>query len=140
MRVEVATSAPRIGAVERTRRVDLPIYALTALVLGLGFFRLGTKSVWLDESISVERATTQGIQAMLTGQGGNMGLHTFLLDFWIKAVGESETAIRSLSVLCAALCVPALYLVGRRLFDRRTGLVAAVLLAPNAFFLRFHEI
>jgi mannosyltransferase len=35
--------------------------------------------------------------------------------------------------------VPAVYLVDRRLFDRRTGLVAAVLLAPNAFLLQWAQ-
>jgi mannosyltransferase len=140
MRAEIATPVPRIGLAERARRVDLPICALTALVLGLGFFRLGTKSIWLDEATSVDRATTQGIGAMLTGRGDNMGLHSFLLHFWIRAFGEGETAIRSLSVLPAALCVPAVYLVARRLFDRRTGLVAAVLLASNAFLAQWAQV
>jgi mannosyltransferase len=121
------------------RRVNLPVSALTALVLALGFAHLGAKSVWLDESISVGQATKQGVWVTLTGRGDNMGLHSFLLHVWIKAFGESEIAIRSLSVFFAALCVPAVYLAGRRLFDRRAGLVAAVLLAPNAFFVQWAQ-
>ena len=139
VRLEVATAAPRTGVAASARRVNLPVSALTALVLGLGFVHLGAKSVWLDESISVGQATKQGVWVTLTGRGDNMGLHSFLLHFWIKAFGESEIAIRSLSVFFAALCVPAVYLTGRRLFDRRAGLVAAVLLAPNAFFLQWAQ-
>lgn len=139
MQIEVASAAPRSAVGARARHVGpLAVCGLTGLVLGLGFFRLGDKSIWLDEAASLVRARTESIWESLAAQS-NMGLHTFLLHFWIRVFGESETAIRSLSVLFAALCVPAVYLVGRRLFDRHVGLVGAVLLTPNAFFLSWAQ-
>jgi mannosyltransferase len=138
VRLELATVARGVGAARYARRVDVPVCALAAITLSLGFVHLGTKSLWLDEAIGVERATNQGVWAALF-RGGNMGLYTFLLHFWIRVFGDSETASRSLSVCFAALCVPAVFLVGRRLFDSRTGLVAVVLLVPNAFFLAWAQ-
>jgi hypothetical protein len=110
---------------------------LTAAVLVLGFVHLGAKSVWLDEATGLDQARHEAVASLVHGR--NMGLHVFLLGIWIRLFGESETAIRSLSVVCAALCVPAVYLLGRRLFDERAGLLAAVLLVPNAFFLRWAQ-
>ena len=60
-----------------------------------------------------------------------MALYHVLLNSWISALGSSEATIRMLSVLFAVMTVPALYAVGARLFSRRVGVVAAVLLALN---------
>ena len=61
----------------------------------------------------------------------NMAVYHVLLNGWISALGSSEATIRMLSVLFAVMTVPALYAVGARLFSRRVGVVAAVLLALN---------
>jgi mannosyltransferase len=95
----------------------------------------GERGLWLDEAGSVYWARSQKARTMLSGRGGNMGLYTCLLHFWIKVFGESETAVRSLSVMLGAPSVPAVYVVGRQLFDDRTGLLAALLLALDPYFL-----
>ena len=67
-----------------------------------------------------------------------MSLYHVLLHAWLN-VGESEFAVRALSLLFAAAAPPTLYLLVRRLFDTRTAVVAAVLLAVNAYFLRYAQ-
>ena len=47
--------------------------------------------------------------------------------------------MRSLSVLFAAMTIPAVYAVGARLFGRPAGLIAALLVALNAFLLRYAQ-
>src|SRR5713101_2010539 len=54
-------------------------------------------------------------------------LHAAILWVTVRAVGSSELAIRLPSIVAGTLVVPMLYLAGRELFDRRTGLIAAVL-------------
>ena len=63
---------------------------------------------------------------------GNMTLYYFLLREWIH-LGDSEFMVRSLSVLFSVLTIPAMYGLGKRLFDRATGLTAAALLSVHSF-------
>jgi mannosyltransferase len=68
----------------------------------------------------------------------NMSLYFFLLRFW-RLAGESEVVIRSLSVAAGAATIPALYLLGRRLFSSRVGLVAAFLIGINTYHIQFSQ-
>ncbi|MGH2354311.1 MAG: glycosyltransferase family 39 protein, partial [Chloroflexota bacterium] len=51
------------------------------------------------------------------------------LGWWQSALGESDTAARLASTIPGTLTIPLAFAVARRLFDRRTGLVAALLVA-----------
>jgi mannosyltransferase len=115
--------------------------ALTLLVELLGFYRLGTKSAWLDESVSISYARDNlgSLWHVVSGGDPNMGIYYAALRVWVAVFGESEVAARSLSVLFAMLAVPGLYLVGVRLFGRAAGLAAALLLAVNAFFIAYAQ-
>ncbi len=62
-----------------------------------------------------------------------MGLYYVLLHPWIRLFGEGEAAARSLSALCGALAVPAVALLGVRLFGRQAGLAAGLLLSLNSW-------
>jgi uncharacterized membrane protein len=52
----------------------------------------------------------------------------------IRALGDGETAVRLPSIVFGTLVIPAIYLAGREIYDRRTGLVSAALsaIAPVA--------
>jgi len=67
-----------------------------------------------------------------------MALYYGLLHFWIK-LSESEVVVRSLSVVAGSLTVPVIYALGRRMFGTRAGLISALLLATNAFHIRFSQ-
>ncbi|MGA9115215.1 MAG: glycosyltransferase family 39 protein [Bacteroidota bacterium] len=101
--------------------------AETLLALGLGFFRLGRNSLWLDEVFSFRFARDLG--SMLE-HDGNGWLYYGLLSVW-RVFGESESALRSLSVLACAGAIPFAVGVGRRLFNEKVGLAAGLLLAVH---------
>jgi mannosyltransferase len=67
-----------------------------------------------------------------------MSLYYLLLHFWLH-LGDSEFFVRTLSIVFALATIPALYLLGRRLFDSRVGLIAAALLTTNAYFVRYSQ-
>jgi len=67
-----------------------------------------------------------------------MSLYYLLLHFWLH-LGNSEFFVRTLSIVFALATIPALYLLGRRLFDSRVGLIAAALLTTNAYFVRYSQ-
>jgi 4-amino-4-deoxy-L-arabinose transferase-like glycosyltransferase len=119
----------------------IAVLALTLLVQLLGFYRLGTKSAWLDESVSISYARDNlgSLWHVVSGDDPNMGIYYAALRLWVAVFGESEAAARSLSVLFAMLAVPALYLMGARLFGRAAGLAAALLLAVNEFFIAYAQ-
>ena len=122
-------------------RIDPLVPVLMAVGFVIDLVRGGSKSVWLDEAISVSYAREGFGQFLHTvsHRDPNMGLYYLLLRPWIAVFGESESAIRSLSAVFAALAVGAVAVLGRRLFDRWTGLVAGLFLALNAFFVEYAQ-
>jgi len=123
------------------RSVRLAVLGLSALALVFGFVELTGKSMWLDESASVDYAD-RGLRSLfdvLSGGDPNMGLYYVLLHGWMRIFGEGEVAVRSMSVLFAVATVPVMYLVGLRLFDRTAGLLAALFLTLDSFFVQYSQ-
>lgn len=110
------------------------LLAITVCAAALRFHLLGAKTFWFDEGVSVTiaRLDAYNFLRILWRREANMSLYYALLRAWLW-MGNSEFFIRSLSVLFAIASIPAIYALGRRLFDSQTGLIAAALLAVNAF-------
>lgn len=118
-----------------------PLVALAILAFVLTFHGLAGKSLDLDEAVSVEHAQlgASGLWSVVGGGDPNMGLYYVLLDGWLRIFGDSETAVRSLTAVSAALAVPVVALLGIRLFGRVAGLVAGLLLAVDAFYVHYAQ-
>lgn len=88
---------------------------------------LPVRSIWLDEAISIHNANLSLHDMMLNLQYGDRHppLHYIVLWATVKVLGDGELAVRLPSIIAGTLVIPALYLLGRELYDRRTGLVAA---------------
>ena len=69
---------------------------------------------------------------------GNMVFYYVLLRGW-TIFGDSEFAVRSLSVITGTASILAIYLLGSYLFNRQTGRVSAALLAVHAFHVHFSQ-
>jgi mannosyltransferase len=113
---------------------------LTAFAAALRFHALAAKTFWFDEgvSIGISRLDWYNFGRILWRREANMSLYYLLLRGWLH-LGQSEFFVRSLSVLLALATVPAVYFLGRRLFDARTGMIAATLLAVNAYHVRYAQ-
>lgn len=137
---------PAIFGAAPERRVEPSSLDLDVLVLittAAAILRghaLTAKSFWFDEGVSVAIARLDWVNfgRILWRREANMALYYVLLRGWLK-VGHSEAFIRGLSVVLALAAVPALYFLGRRLFDARTGLIAATLLGFNAYAVRYAQ-
>jgi mannosyltransferase len=68
----------------------------------------------------------------------NMALYYVLLHVWLS-LGSTEAFIRGLSVLFSLATVPVLYALGVRVGGRMAGLLAAWLLAINAYHVRYAQ-
>jgi mannosyltransferase len=114
---------------------------ILALSVVLDLFRLGARSLWFDETVSVAFAhlpwTT--LATVLWHGEANMALYYGLLHLWVGVFGDSEFGIRMLSALMAVGAVAALYVLGARMFDRRVGLICALLIAVNAYHIAYGQ-
>ena len=134
------TASPRLQAWISQYR-NLLLLALTlAAAAALRFHLLTHKSFWFDEGISVEMARLDwaNLLHLLWRFDINMALYYMVLKFWLK-MGMSEFFVRSLSVLFGLAAIPVVYVLGARLFRPRAGLIAALLLAVNAFHVRYSQ-
>jgi 4-amino-4-deoxy-L-arabinose transferase-like glycosyltransferase len=116
------------------------VVLITSLAAALRFHSLAAKSFWFDEGVSVAiaRLDWYNFVRILWRREANMSLYYLLLRFWLH-FGGSEFFVRSLSVLFAFSSIPAIYVLGRRLFDSRVGLISAVLLAANAYHVQYSQ-
>src|SRR3954451_6054062 len=120
-------------------RATFPPALLAALgLLMAGSLLLRTSGLesgyWIDEGIAVGIASHDftDIPATLS-MDGSPPLYYLLLHGWMGLVGESEAATRSLSLIFAVIAVPVAFWAGNAVFDRRTGVLAAVGLAACPF-------
>src|SRR5437868_1485217 len=125
----------------RTRWIDLVLLALIIAVAAvLRFHAIGQKNVWIDEGVSIEMARLDwyNFLRILWRHEANMALYTVLLRGWLH-FGQSEAFIRALSAIFALATLPAIYVLGRKLFSERVGLISAFLLAINTYHIRYSQ-
>lgn len=113
----------------------LAIIAAGSLALRLR--DLTARSLWVDELFSVALAA-QSLPTILTvlyGEEANMTLYYLVMFGWVRLVGPdaSELWQRLPSVLFGVAGALAMYRLGARFGGRPVGLIAAALLAANAY-------
>jgi mannosyltransferase len=110
---------------------------IAALYLILGFYQINNQSLWTDEVISVGRiAADKPISTLLYSQSA---VYFFLLDLWTQTAGKSEFALRSLSVLLGLAAVCLTYRFAINVFNLRTALFAAFLLATSPYLIWYAQ-
>src|SRR5712692_2141014 len=123
-----------------SRTISAFITLITLLAFLLRWHGLAAKSFWLDEAVSVEiaRLHWSDFFLILWHREANMAAYYLMLRFWLL-LGDNEGFVRGLSLLFSVATVPIIYLLGARLFGRTAGLLAAWLLATNAYHVRYAQ-
>lgn len=117
---------PRRGGPDTSR--DRALLILAGLTLGGLVLRFAVpRGIWLDEAISIHQARLSLHDMFRTLYYGDRQppLHDLVLWLTIRVFGHGEFAVRLPSVIAGTLVIPVLYELGRELYDRRTGLLAA---------------
>lgn len=88
---------------------------------------LSLKPLWLDEAYSslMARRTFGEINRILTNDAGPP-LYYYLLRLWRGVAGESEFALRLLSLLCALAACAGLFALASRIQSKQLGWIAVV--------------
>jgi mannosyltransferase len=114
---------------KKTLLILLGIFILGAT---LRIYGLGTQSLWNDELASWDisnQATTGKVLTEVIQNDIHPPLYYILLYYTIQLFDSSETALRLLSVIFGIAAIPLIFLLGKLLYSRKEGIVAAGLLA-----------
>jgi uncharacterized membrane protein len=123
---------PRRGEPDTDHKTALLVLAAITLA-GLGLRLAVPRGIWLDEAISIHQAhlSLHDMFRNLYYGDRHPPLHHLALWLDVRVFGNSEFALRIPSLLAGTLVMPALYELGRELYDRRTGLIAATFAAAS---------
>lgn len=119
------------------------VTALLLIIAGgtfLRVYKLGAESIWLDEAFTIQ-ITRGSISSIVneTAKDVHPPLYYIVFHFWLLLFGDSEFSARLLSALFGVLSILAIYALARLLFDKATGLFAALLLALSQFHVEFAQ-
>jgi mannosyltransferase len=109
-----------------------------ALIIAVGallrFWDLGGPSLWIDEisSVSFGRVPAGLLWSDWMLYETNPPLYYFLLNGWMDAFGESEFAVRAMSVVFGLGAIAAVFAFTRALHSTAAGLLGAVFCALSA--------
>ncbi len=113
-------------------RFGHPLLAILSLASVLRFYGLENQSLWYDELVSWAQSNHVDLSGVIN-EGVRPDVHPpgyqVVLYFIEKHIGDSETILRFPSAICGVLAVVAIYVVGKRLYSRKEGLIASAFMA-----------
>lgn len=116
-------------SVRKSLKEHYVISFILAIAAGLYLYQIGSNSLWLDEFNSIADAQRFPEEVSLLRP-----VYFVLLHVWML-FGDSVEWLRGLSVVFGLGAVYLLYELGARLADRRSGYIAALLLACSPLFI-----
>jgi uncharacterized membrane protein len=107
------------------------------------FYDLGGESVWYDEAVSIA-VSKLGFADIIKWVFDNTAetnppFYYLVLSFWVPVFGDSEFIARVPSAVLGSLSVFAVYAVGKLLYNKKTGLIAALIVAMSVFHIRYAQ-
>ena len=111
------------------------LLGIVLIGLFLRVYHLGTASIYNDEAITIYISKLSLPQLLPAASQLDMNppIYHFILHYWVALFGDSEFAVRFLSVVFGVLAIPMTFVVGRQLFDDEVGLLGALILALSQF-------
>ncbi len=117
------------------------IFLVGILALFLRLLQLN-QSLWLDEAITAVALRNLTLWELITrfAPGDfHPPLYYIVLKLWTNVFGYSEVSLRFPSVIFSVLTVFAVYVMGKTLWNKRAGLIAAFLWAINPLALYYGQ-
>ena len=111
------------------------IITLLIMIILLGTFlriyHLDKESIWTDEAVSLIEADKDfpSLMSFLAKNEGFPFGYPLILHSWIDLFGKSEFSVRFLSAIFGIASILLMYLVGKEIFDKKVGLISALLMA-----------
>ena len=118
------------------------ILLIVLLGAALRLYNLSGESVWLDEVVSIEYAKLNipdQIRLIFEDADNNPPLYYTILHYWIAWFGDSEFSSRLPSAIFGSLSILFIYMVGCALFDKKVGIISALVLAISEFNIQYSQ-
>ena len=111
---------------------------VTLLSVWLLFFKLDARSFWWDEFNAVNNVGGS-YHSVLQFAAADVHPPLYFLSLWTwrQIFSSSEWAMRGLSTILAVLSVPTVYALGATLTNKKTGVLAALLIATSPTFILY---
>ena len=114
------------------------VLAGLAVIAGIALRFLSRSDLWLDEALTVNIAKLPvGDLLDWLKHDGHPPLYYLLLHFWMKAFGEGDDAVRSLSGVFSVATLPLMWIAARRYGGRLAAIAGLLLLATSPFAVRY---
>lgn len=99
------------------------------------------QSLWLDEAISVNKAKLpiEIIVPQFSIRDFHPPVYYWFLNIWINLLGDQVWIMRLSSVLFFLITVWFVYMIGKEIKDKKTGLLAAILTGINPLLIYFSQ-
>jgi uncharacterized membrane protein len=141
------------------------LFGIILLGAFLRLYRINYQSTWVDEDKSLivsqtplarmiyyfksdrpqspsprQTSPNSQVQPLVPGLGEtNTPLYYLTLHLWFYLFGFGPLQARLLSAMAGILCLPMLFFVAKQLYDTRTGLISALLLAVSQLGIRYSQ-
>ena len=116
----------------RTANISL-LLLITIIGIILRFYKLGYQSFWLDEVHSIYTAR---------GEIYNIGhppLSFIILRVFLETLGTNEFTARLPACLFGIATIPLVHLLGKQLFNEKSGLIASFIIALSPWYIRWSQ-
>lgn len=99
------------------------------------------QSLWLDEATTalVSKMTLADIFTKFLPGDFHPPLYYLVLKGWTTIFGYSEISLRIPSIIFGIGTIYLIYLIGKKLFDKKTGLIAGALLATSGLSIYYSQ-
>src|SRR3972149_8754481 len=117
------------------------IFIILLIALVIRFISLN-QSLWLDEAINVNAARALEFKSLFFDYSlsdFHPPLYHLILRGWILLFGSSEISVRLPSVILGVATVFITYLIGKKLFENKTALIGATLLATSPLHIYYSQ-
>ena len=121
---------------EKIRKYYLQIFIVLMVLLGIEL-RVAVSNVplWYDEGHSILVAIKSfpfGINEFLfTKDFQHTPFYFYFLHFWLQLFGTNEVILRMSSAIFGIATIPLTYIVGKKLYDKNVGIIAALLVTVS---------
>ncbi len=113
------------------KRNNVHEYVIIVLLLATAFrlYQIQTQSIWFDEGWSAYSAIQPDLQAAIDSDKTNPPLYYVIVNIAARGFGDSEFALRWISLAFGLVGIALAYQLGKKLFNANAGLMAAFLTA-----------
>lgn len=131
--LDAKSGRPLILKLESWRLTHGGVIWLLIIMVAAGvlrFYDLGGRDLWIDEANSVLMAR-DGVVGLVTRLklDSSPPLYYLALNIWADLFGNTEAALRLLSVISGLLLVASVFITSRQCFGKETAIIAALVIA-----------